>query len=405
MEASEYKRKRFSRLSEEEIQNLIEGKDSENTRKAIKNAVVTFLAYWNEVKPEDERVKSTESLEIIPKKELNELLANFWPSAKKQNGDSYKKSALVGIRFGLQRHFLLKREFDIISGGEFSKSNQIFEAEIVEFKGQGFGRVDHHSPISKEDLEKIQSSYNPSSPDSKSLQQVVWFNIMFQLISRGRENLRLLTKESFTVQVDAAGKKFVYQVADELDKNHRANVNDQPDDSPGERRMCERPESPYCPLKAFELYRSKLNPALSCLWQRPRATDNFSHSDEVWYCNVPLGKCTLGTFMSSISKELKLSQKHTNHCFRATAVSLLDECNFEAHHIMRVSGHKSESSIRSYSVFRLSEVKRKEISHALTSACSVKNLESTSTAIVAMHEQASENSLGRSTVPNSPVAM
>ena len=60
--------------------------------------------------------------------------------------------------------------------------------------------------------------------------------------------------------------------------------------------------------------------------------------------------------MSSISKELKLSQKYTNHCIRATAVLLLDECNFEAHHIMRVSGHKSESSIRSYSK-RLSEVK------------------------------------------------
>ena len=119
---------------------------------------------------------------------------------------------------------------------------------------------------------------------------------------------------------------------------------------------------------------------------------------------MPLGKDTLGTFTSPISKELKLSQKYTNHCSRATAVSLLDECNFEARHIMRVSGHISESSIRSCSR-RLSEVKRKEISHALTSACSVKNLESTSTAIVAMHEQASENSLGRSTVPNSPVTM
>ena len=36
-----------SRLSEEEIQNLIEGNNSENTRKATKNAVVTFLAYLN----------------------------------------------------------------------------------------------------------------------------------------------------------------------------------------------------------------------------------------------------------------------------------------------------------------------------------------------------------------------
>ena len=166
----------------------------------------------------------------------------------------------MGIRFGLQRHFLLKREFDILSDGEFSRSNQIFEAANVELKRQGFGKVDHHSPISKEDLEKIQSSYNPSSPDPKSLLQVVWFNIMFHLIRRGRENLRLLTKESFAVQVDAAGKKFVYHVIDELDKNHRAN--DQPDDSPREGRMYERPESPYCSVKTFQLYLSQLNPAL-----------------------------------------------------------------------------------------------------------------------------------------------
>ena len=264
MEPSEAKRKHFSRLLEEEIQNLIEGKDSENTRKATKNAVFTFLAYWNKVEPDNEQVESTESLEIIPKKELNELLANFWPNVKKQNGDSYKKCALMGIRFSLQRHFLLKREFDIISDGELSKSNQIFDVAIVKLKWQGLGRVDHHSPISKEDLEKIQSSYNPSSPDPKSLQQVVWFNITFHLIRHGRENLRLLTKESFTVEVDAGGKKFVYQVVDELDKNHRAN--DQPDDSSGEGCMYERPESPYCPVKTFELYISKLNPAVSCLW-------------------------------------------------------------------------------------------------------------------------------------------
>ena len=120
MEPSEAKRKHFSRLLEEEIQNLIEGKDSENTRKATKNAVFTFLAYWNKVEPDNEQVESTESLEIIPKKELNELLANFWQNAMKQNGDSNKNSALMGIRFGLQRHFLLKREFDMISDGEFS---------------------------------------------------------------------------------------------------------------------------------------------------------------------------------------------------------------------------------------------------------------------------------------------
>ena len=70
---------------------------------------------------------------------------------------------------------------------------------------------------------------------------------MFHLIRRGRENLRLLTKESFAVQVDAAGKKFVYQVVDELDKNHRAN--DQPDDSPGKDVCMKDPRVPTVQLK------------------------------------------------------------------------------------------------------------------------------------------------------------
>ena len=54
------------------------------------------------------------------------------------------------------------------------------------------------------------------------------------------------------MQPDATGKKYVYQALDELDKNHRGK--DQPDDSPGEGRMYERPNSPYCPVKTFELF-------------------------------------------------------------------------------------------------------------------------------------------------------
>ena len=46
-----------------------------------------------------------------------------------------------------------------------------------------------------------------------------------------------------------------------------------------------------------------------------------------WYCNVPLGENTPGTSMNSISKQLKLSEKHTNHCCIDRSA---DECHFEA---------------------------------------------------------------------------
>jgi hypothetical protein len=113
-----------------------------------------------------------------------------------------------------------------------------------------------------------------------------------------------------------------------------------------------------CPVKAFELYLAMLNPKIFWLCQKPKEKKHFKETDKVLHCNVPVGKSTLGTLMSRISKELELSQTYTHHCIRTTAASLLDECNFEARHIMRVSGHKYESSIRLYSR-RLSELKQK----------------------------------------------
>ena len=188
---------------------------------------------------------------------------------------------------------MLKRQFNIISDPLFKQSNQVFEAVVVELKRQGFAKVEHHEPILTEDLPKIYSSYDPSSPNPKSLQYFVWFSIMFHRICRGRENLRLHKRQSFSVSVDGTGRKYVYQHLDELDKNHRQN--DDPFDSSAYGRMYENMENPaLCPVRAFELYLSKLNPSLDLLWQRSNAFDNFNESDSVWYCNALLGKNTLG---------------------------------------------------------------------------------------------------------------
>ena len=53
--------------------------------------------------------------------------------------------------------------------------------------------------------------------------------------------------------------------------------------------------------------------------------------------------------MKNISIDAGLGELYTNHCIRATSVTNLDQSGFEARHIMSLSGHRSESSIRSYS--------------------------------------------------------
>ena len=67
-----------------------------------------------------------------------------------------------------------------------------------------------------------------------------------------------------------------------------------------------------------------------------------------WYTSKPIGINELGGFMKNISKRLSLSKIYTNHCIRATTVTVLSAEGLEARHIMRVTGHRCESSLRSY---------------------------------------------------------
>ena len=99
--------------------------------------------------------------------------------------------------------------------------------------------------------------------------------------------------------------------------------------------------------------------------------------------------------MKTISVEYKPSKVYTNHCIRFTAVSVLDNNNFEARHIMRVSGQKSETIIRSYSR-QLTECKQRDVSHTFTSACAQR-----ATEIVPVNTEADQTSLTNLT--SSPV--
>ena len=52
--------------------------------------------------------------------------------------------------------------------------------------------------------------------------------------------------------------------------------------------------------------------------------------------------------MSVLSEKAELSRKYTNYSLRATSVYLLDAANIPTRHIMSVTGHKAESSLKTY---------------------------------------------------------
>jgi len=129
---------------------------------------------------------------------------------------------------------------------------------------------------------------------------------------------------------------------DELTKNHRAN-----DVQAEEGGMMIANDNPFCAVSSFENYLSVLNPVNEYLFQRLKS----SAKGEVWYDNVNMvvGENTLGKKMKVISQRAELSTTYTNHSIRAMTITILDRSGFEARHIMSVSGHRNESSIKSYS--------------------------------------------------------
>ena len=86
-----------------------------------------------------------------------------------------------------------------------------------------------------------------------------------------------------------------------------------------------------------------------------------------WYTKTPVGKNKLATFMTNICKQAGLSKTYSNHSIRATSITVLDTNDFSSRDIMSVSGHRSESSLKSYTG-KVGTKRKQDMSRALSTA-------------------------------------
>jgi hypothetical protein len=81
-------------------------------------------------------------------------------------------------------------------------------------KKKGFGAVKHKPAIWQEDLIKLYDVHgfalNPCTP--QGLLNKYWFDVITFLCRRGHENLRQMTRDTFKINTDGTGRKFVMQV-------------------------------------------------------------------------------------------------------------------------------------------------------------------------------------------------
>ena len=262
-------------MSEENITQLLNDKDSENTKKLTKHHRLIFESY---LKEKNIRNPSTAV-------ELAAVLRKFYAEARKKDGQMYSKNSLCSIRFALCRHFKQELNIDIIKDTEFNEANRIYEAQCVELKKQGLAKTEHKPPIADEDIKKLYRCGVFNTENPTTLQNEVFFEIMLFFCRRGRQNLRQLKKTDFEIKVNSQGKRCVVKTTDELTKNHRAH-----DVQAEEGGMMIANDGPFCPVSSFEKCLSVLNPMNEYLFQRPKS----SGEGEIWYDNMVSGENTLG---------------------------------------------------------------------------------------------------------------
>ena len=216
-------------------------------------------------------------------------------------------------------------------------------AVVNKLKEENLDRSFHYESISEKDLQKLRKpeSFNLMNP--RELQEKVFFDIVLCLGRRGQEGLRKLHKNSFTILVDDSGLEFAEMTYHEKTKNHRT-----VDGQQGKPRIYATGlES--CPLRSLKIYLSRLDKDTSDFFVKQKCSKDFHPEfDNIWFTSKPLGRNSIGGMMKAISKRLSLSMIYTNHCIRATCVTELSANGLEARQIMRVTGHKCESSLRSY---------------------------------------------------------
>ena len=281
----------------------------------------------------------------------------------------YHKNSLRNIRAALNRHFHdLYLDLDIVRDKEFIYANRALDGTLKDQTKRGVARAtEHKKVINSTDMEKISTYLSKGYASSPIiLRQAMWFTVSLHFVTRGMEFHHQLLTNSFEIKTDENGDEFACLTHEFLQKNFQGGLSSE--EAPKDRRMYAIPNAELCPVKILRFYLSRLDPQCTHLFNHCNKEAMLSPSDkDVWYTQKPLSQRGFGNFMRDIAKSSNCVENYTPHCLRATAIQLMNDAGHEARHIMFMSGHRSEASIRSYNR-EFSTKQKKELSMTLAGA-------------------------------------
>ena len=276
-------------------------------------------------------------------------MRRFYVEARSSDGKYYSRNSMRAIRAGLERQLNKQNSnFSIITDQEFKPANDALNAHLVELARQGkISSTKHKAAMVPEDVQILYDKKQLGLETPESLLQTAWFNIMLHFGKRGRENQREMTADDIQIHKSSSGLEYITPV-ERATKNHQGGLKSNENEAAAV--MSEMPGNPRCPVLAVKTYLSKRSKQCQALWQKPKnhSAMKFSPTEDVWYCNAPLGKHKLENLLSEMSKKAGLATIYTSHCLRATSVMILKASGLENARVKSVTGHKSDTAVESY---------------------------------------------------------
>ena len=245
--------KRFASHTEDEIIKKRLTNVPVNTERNKKKAASLLREYLTK----QNRVVTSK----LSAQQLNDVRKHMYLSARKADGEMYKVNTLEYTRYSLNKYLKsppVQKTYDIIKDNEFNEANMCFKTAITELKANEKVQLNTIPLCQKKIVKNI--LFNPNTPFG--LYNKVQWDIRLYFIRRCAENMRSMTKNTFVVKIDPeTNRKYVTKNIDGLTKNHRAD-----DNGKLTAMMPEQPDSPFCPVRSFEKYLSKLHPICNNLW-------------------------------------------------------------------------------------------------------------------------------------------
>ena len=295
-------------------------------------------------------------------KTLDLHLQKFYAEVRDIKRQRYSRSSYLSLRSGICRHLRegpFYRQVDLVKDSSFQQSNQVFGGMLRKIKEDGLDKSKKKSAITQEDWSKMQNSpiLDPTNPSG--LQKLVFINIMLHFARRGNEGLSAINKETFVVKTEDR-KEFVTLSVAEKEKTDQGEEKKKGISSLSKKMFAVGGDR--CPVATYKTYLSKLDPGCAWFFTKPRI--NWKKQDAVWYSKQKIGRNPLNTMMATISTEAELSKRYTNHCLRATTVTILSRAGVHADEIMAVTGHACRSSVDSY-INEMQTERRGQLSNVL----------------------------------------